>query len=67
MPLKGRSVRATSQPIGAATAQQMTADDVARMKVVTSGSIERGLGEQPIEIGERERAIGVGQAVEQQP
>src|SRR5262245_24627096 len=37
-PENGRSVRATSQPIGAATAQQMKADDVARMKVVTSGS-----------------------------
>ena len=31
-------MRATSQPMGAATAQQMTADDVAMMKVVTSGS-----------------------------
>src|SRR5262245_44499553 len=34
----GRSVRATSHPIGAATAQQMKADDVARIKVVTRGS-----------------------------
>src|SRR6187551_2993190 len=34
----GMSVRATSQPIGAATAQQMIADDVARITVVTSGS-----------------------------
>jgi hypothetical protein len=41
-------VRATSQPIGAATAQQMIA-------------------EQPIEIGQRERAFGVGQAVQKQP
>src|ERR1044071_3236862 len=38
-PLKGRSVRATSHPIGAATAQQIVADDVARMNVVISGSI----------------------------
>ena len=38
VPANGRSVRATSQPIGAATAQQMTADETARMKVVTSGS-----------------------------
>src|SRR5436853_7808261 len=33
----GMSVRATSHPIGAATAQQMIADEVARMTVVTSG------------------------------
>src|SRR5665647_2192947 len=37
-PLNGRSVRATSQPMGAATAQQMNADEVAMMKVVTIGS-----------------------------
>ena len=36
--LNGRSVRATSQLIGAATAQQRTADEVAMMKVVISGS-----------------------------
>src|SRR3954454_16855987 len=34
---KGMSVRATSQPIGAATAQQMMADEVARITVVISG------------------------------
>src|SRR4051812_36741418 len=34
----GRSVRATSQPIGAATAQQIAADDVAMMKVEINGS-----------------------------
>src|SRR5438477_4218102 len=34
----GMSVRATSHPIGAATAQQMIADEVARMTVVISGS-----------------------------
>src|SRR4051795_2470779 len=34
----GISVRATSQPIGAATAQQITLVEVARMKVVSSGS-----------------------------
>src|SRR5665647_2651903 len=33
-----RSVRATSQPIGATTVQQITAEDVAMMKVVTNGS-----------------------------
>ena len=38
----GMSVRATSQPIGEATAQQMIADDVARMTVVTSGSTNVG-------------------------
>src|SRR5215468_4686813 len=38
----GMSVRATSQPIGAATAQQMTADEVARITVVTSGSMKVG-------------------------
>src|SRR5258707_8134166 len=38
----GMSVRATSQPIGAATAQQMTEDDVARITVVTSGSMKVG-------------------------
>src|SRR5664279_4461247 len=37
-PENGKSVRATSQPIGAATAQQMIADEMAIMKVVTSGS-----------------------------
>ena len=35
---KGMSVRATNQPMGAATAQQMIAEDVARAKVVSSGS-----------------------------
>ena len=34
----GMSVRATSQPIGAATAQQISADRVASAKVVSSGS-----------------------------
>src|ERR1700736_419975 len=38
----GMSVRATSQPIGAATAQQMTADDVAMIAVVISGSRKLG-------------------------
>src|SRR3954467_3200782 len=38
----GMSVRATSQPIGAATAQQMTADEVARMTVVKSGLVKVG-------------------------
>src|SRR3954464_4396200 len=38
----GMSVRATSQPIGAATAQQMIADEVARITVVTSGSRKVG-------------------------
>jgi hypothetical protein len=44
------SVRATSQPMGAATAQQMKADDVAMMKVVISGSRKSGLAEQRDEI-----------------
>ena len=34
----GMSVRATSQPIGAATTQQATADNVASSNVVISGS-----------------------------
>ena len=34
----GMSVRATSQPMGAATKQQIRLVEVARMKVVTSGS-----------------------------
>ncbi len=34
----GMSVRATSQPMGAATAQQMSDDKVASAKVVSSGS-----------------------------
>src|SRR5881227_549982 len=38
----GMSVRATSQPIGAATAQQMIAEDVARIMVVTNGSMNVG-------------------------
>jgi hypothetical protein len=38
----GMSVRATSQPIGAATAQQMTAEEVARITVVQSGSVKVG-------------------------
>src|SRR5262245_48509345 len=36
------SVRATSQPIGAATAQQMMADEVARKTVVQSGPVKVG-------------------------
>ena len=39
----GMSVRATSQPIGAATAQQMMLDEVAMMTVVISGSTKIGL------------------------
>src|SRR6202163_333201 len=39
----GMSVRDTSQPIGAATAQQMTAELVATMTVVISGSTKVGL------------------------
>src|SRR4249919_1013097 len=38
----GMSVRATSQPIGAATAQQITADEVARITVVINGSRKVG-------------------------
>jgi hypothetical protein len=38
----GMSVRATSQPIGAAIAQQITADEVARITVVHSGSVKVG-------------------------
>src|SRR5215470_15231835 len=38
----GMSVRATSQPIGAANAQQITLDDTARMSVVISGSTKAG-------------------------
>src|SRR5215216_6845008 len=36
------SVRATSQPIGAATAQQITAEEVASTTVVRSGSVKVG-------------------------
>src|ERR1700688_2482786 len=39
----GMSVRATSQPIGAATRQQMTLEEVAMMRVVISGSRKIGL------------------------
>ena len=39
----GRSVRATSQPSGEATAQQMMAELVATMTVVISGSTKVGL------------------------
>src|SRR6476661_5070652 len=38
-PLKGRSVRATSHPIGGASAQQMKAEEVGSMNVGMSGSI----------------------------
>ena len=39
----GMSVRDTSHPIGAATAQQIAAEDVAMMAVVSSGSRKSGL------------------------
>src|ERR1700730_15391651 len=39
----GMSVRATSQPIGAATRQQMMLEEVAMMSVVISGSRKIGL------------------------
>ncbi len=52
----GMSVRATSQPIGAATTQQMTADEVARMTVVISGLEEGRIGEERREVAEREGA-----------
>src|SRR6185503_20791207 len=38
----GTSVRATTQPIGAATAQQIAEDDTATMRVVISGSRKSG-------------------------
>src|SRR4029079_18862640 len=38
-PENGRSVRATSHPIGAATAQQIAADETAMMNVEVRGSI----------------------------
>src|SRR5215831_17485579 len=38
----GMSVRATSQPMGAATAQQMMLELVARITVVQSGSMNTG-------------------------
>ena len=38
----GMSVRATSQPIGAATAQHMMLELVARISVVMSGSMKVG-------------------------
>src|ERR1700754_1761742 len=38
--LRGRSVRATSQPIGAATAQQMIDEPTATVNVVISGAIK---------------------------
>src|SRR5215475_13993793 len=43
VPRSGMSVRATSQPIGAATAQQITAELVASTTVVTNGSTNTGL------------------------
>src|ERR1700688_223387 len=39
----GMSVRATSQPMGAATRQQITLEEVAMMSVVISGSRKIGL------------------------
>ena len=39
----GMSVRDTSHPIGAATAQQITAELVAMIAVVSSGSMKSGL------------------------
>src|SRR5882762_9457204 len=38
----GMSVRDTSQPIGAATTQQISADEVAMMAVVSNGSRKSG-------------------------
>ena len=38
----GRSVRATSQPMGAANAQQIMLELVARISVVVSGSTKTG-------------------------
>ena len=52
----GMSVRATSQPIGAATAQQMIADEVARITVVIERIDEGRIGDELGEIVEREAA-----------
>src|SRR5438105_6160901 len=38
----GMSVRATSQPMGAATAQQITLEEIAMISVVISGSMNTG-------------------------
>ena len=63
----GMSVRATSQPIGAATRQQITATEVARISVVTSGSTKVGsvnrvakLPSVILRAGEDRRCAGVG-------
>src|SRR5215216_7955838 len=40
--VSGKSVRATSQPIGAAIAQQITLDETAMVIVVMSGSTKSG-------------------------
>ena len=58
---RGMSVRDTSQPIGAATAQQITAEVVAMMAVVSSGSRKSGFGEQRDEIRQRHVAGLVGE------
>src|ERR1700682_5915849 len=53
----GMSVRATSQPIGAATRQQMMLDEVAMMTVVISGSRKIGLGTRSGELEQGKGAV----------
>ena len=52
-PRSGMSVRATIQPIGAATRQQMTLTEVAMVSVVSSGSTKAGSVNSVLEVGER--------------
>ncbi len=63
----GMSVRATSQPIGAATTQQIRLVLKASVKVVMSGSSSVGSLTSVDEVLQRERAVLVGEAVIDQP
>ena len=54
-PRSGMSVRATIQPSGAATRQQMRLTEMAMVSVVSSGSTKAGSVNERAEVGERRR------------
>ena len=63
----GMSVRATSQPMGAATRQQTTLTDAAMVSVVSSGSTKAGSVNERAEVGERDGARAVGEGEHDEP
>ena len=64
---RGISVRATIQPMGAATRQQATLTEMAMTSVVISGSTKTGSVKSVCEVGEGEGTGAVGEGEHDEP